>query len=120
MARFYIDQMFKPEVAELLRLSGHDALRAFETGQSRSPDEDILSFAIENGRILVTHDRGFGNWLMLPLKEHPGVIRIEPGSLKPEMVLEIILQILDTRDPEEFKNHIFIHKKGKLRRIKTA
>lgn len=32
--KLYLDQMFRVDLAQLLRFKGHDVLRAFEAGQS--------------------------------------------------------------------------------------
>jgi predicted nuclease of predicted toxin-antitoxin system len=75
--RLYLDQMLRLEVALALRDEGYDVLRASEIGQSRADDFQILNKAIADNRILVTLDEHFGDWVILPLREHPGVIRLK-------------------------------------------
>lgn len=75
--RFYLDQCLRVEVAEALRREGHDVVRAAEVGQDRADDYQVMQRAILDGRILVTLDEHFGNWAVLPLTEHPGVIRLK-------------------------------------------
>lgn len=75
--KIYLDQMFGIDVAEALRGEGHDIVRASEIGQSRADDEQILQKAIAESRILITLNEHFGDWVILPLKRHPGVIRIK-------------------------------------------
>lgn len=75
--RLYLDQMFRAELAGLLREKGHDVVRASEVGQDRSNDSEILAHAIRENRVLVTMDDHFGDWAVLPLESHPGVIRIK-------------------------------------------
>ena len=38
---------------------------------------ELLNKAIAENRILVTLDENFGDWVVLPLSEHPGVIRLK-------------------------------------------
>lgn len=75
--RFYLDQMFRAELAQLLRGVGHDVVRASEIGQARADDALILERAGREERILITLDEHFGDWVVLPLSEHFGVIRIK-------------------------------------------
>jgi len=75
--KLYLDQMFHLDVAEALIREGYDTVRAAETGHSRSDDQQILDRAIAENRILVTLDEHFGDWVVLPLSKHPGVIRIK-------------------------------------------
>ena len=72
--RLYMDQMFQTHVAIMLRRTGYDIIRASEVGQSRADDRQILKKAINDNRILVTLDEHFGDWVVLPLHRHPGVI----------------------------------------------
>ena len=44
--RLYMDQMFKLDVAQVLRNEGHDVERASEIGQDRADDQQILERAI--------------------------------------------------------------------------
>ena len=74
--RLYLDQMLQTRVAQVLRQAGYDVLRASETGQSRADDQEILRIAIDQRRILITLDEHFGDWAVLPLSEHFGVIRV--------------------------------------------
>jgi predicted nuclease of predicted toxin-antitoxin system len=72
----YLDQMLREDLAQLLRAEGHDVLRASEVGQRRADDGEILASAQVQGRIVITVDSDFGDWTVLPLKEHLGVIRL--------------------------------------------
>ena len=75
--KLYLDQMFGFDVAQALRDQGYDVLRASETGNARADDQQILQKAISENRILITLDEHFGDWVILPLNEHPGVIRLK-------------------------------------------
>jgi len=75
--RLYLDQCLRVEVAQALRVKGFDVVRTAEVGQYRADDSEILQRAISDGRILITLDEHFGNWAVLPLREHPGVIRLK-------------------------------------------
>jgi len=75
--KLYLDQMFRLDVAQALRGEGHDVVRASEVGQDRTDDYQILQKAIAENRILVTLDDDFGDWVILPLSKHPGVIRLK-------------------------------------------
>ena len=75
--KFFLDQMFRVDVAQALREEGCDVLRASETQQNRADDQQILRRAVTENRILVTLDEHFGDWVILPLSQHPGVIRVK-------------------------------------------
>ena len=75
--RLFLDQMFKLNVAQSLHEEGYDVVRASETGLARADDHLILQKAISENRILITLDEHFGDWVILPLGRHPGVIRLK-------------------------------------------
>lgn len=97
--------MFRVEVAQTLREQGYDVLRASETGQARADDQQILQKAISENRILITLDEHFGDWVILPLCQHPGVIRIKVHPTTSEKVLNLLLLFLRMHTQEQFKNH---------------
>jgi predicted nuclease of predicted toxin-antitoxin system len=118
--RLYLDQMLRSELAEVLRLQGHDVLRAAEAGQTRADDEEILNRVCREGRILVTLDEHFGDWAILPLAAHPGVIRLKIHPPTVENLQGALLPLLEARTEEDFRNHLVIATTRRQRWIKTA
>ena len=106
--RLYLDQMFSLDVARTLTEEGHDVLRASEVGQARADGQQILQKAISENRILVTLDEHFGDWVILPLSRHPGVLRLKVTPTTSERVLELLLPFFHLHSPDEFKNHLVI------------
>ena len=118
--KIYLDQMFGIDVAEVLRGEGHDIVRASEIGQSRADDEQILQKAISENRILVTLDEHFGDWVILPLKRHPGVIRIKASPTTSKNVLDILLPFLRIHSSEQFKDRLVILSQKRVKWVSTA
>ena len=59
MAKFYSNENFPQGTVDALRQLGHDVLTSHEAGKSRQsiPDEDVLSFATEQSRAVLTLNR---------------------------------------------------------------
>ena len=59
MAKLYANENFPIGVVEQLRAMGHDVVMTHDTGQSdRSvPDDEVLKFAIDNRRAVITLNR---------------------------------------------------------------
>jgi hypothetical protein len=59
MARLYANENFPLPAVEALRRLGHDVLTTQDTGKSGQaiPDEEVLAFAVTQGRILLTLNR---------------------------------------------------------------
>jgi hypothetical protein len=59
MARLYSNENFPLPVVEALRGRGHDVVTSAEAGRAnqRIPDEDVLQFAVQEGRAVLTLNR---------------------------------------------------------------
>jgi predicted nuclease of predicted toxin-antitoxin system len=113
--------MFAVDVAEALRAAGHDVARASEVGQSRADDDEILQKAIEEKRILVTLDEHFGDWVVLPLSRHPGVIRLRLNRTTSRNVINLLLPFLQSScSREEFRDHLVIVSPTRVKWVHTA
>ncbi len=118
--RIYLDQMFRMEVAEALRAEGHDVVRASEVGQARADDQQILKTAVSENRILVTLDEHFGDWVILPLRQHPGVLRLKVNSTTSKNVISLLLPFLRLHSSDAFKNHLVILSSTRSKWVYTA
>jgi len=118
--RLFLDQMFRVELAEQLHELGHDVVRASEAGLSRADDADILAEAVAEHRILVTLDGHFGDWAVLPLSAHPGVIRVKVHPANTENVLRVLEPLFVRSESAQFTNHLVIASPMRVRWICTA
>ncbi len=76
MASLYTDEHFPLPVIELLRTFDHDVLTAQEAGNAnlRIPDENVLAFAVSNGRAVLTQNRRHFIRLHNQQPDHAGII----------------------------------------------
>ena len=118
--RFYLDQMLRLEVARALIDQGYDVLRVSEVGQDREDDFLILQTAIKEDRILITLDHHFGDWVILPLSEHPGVIRLQINPTTSQNAINLLLPFLRLHSPIQFKKNLVILSKKRSKWIYTA
>lgn len=117
--RLYLDQMLRADLAMLLRNAGHDVIRASETGQARADDSLILDRAVREQRLLVTLDGHFGDWAVLPLSEHFGVIRVKVHPTSTENVAKVLLPVLAQHPAPSFINKLVIASASRIRWIQT-
>jgi len=120
ICRLYLDQMLRVEVADALSDEGHDVLRASEVGQERADDSQILQTAIDESRVLITLDEHFGDWVILPLCEHHGVIRLKINPTTSQNAINLILPFLRLHSPIQFKNNLVILSPRRSKWINTA
>ncbi len=118
--RLYVDQMLQRDVAQALRNEGHDVIRASEVGQARADDAEILERAISEDRILVTLDEHFGDWVVLPLSKHPGVIRLKIDPTTSKNAIALLIPFLRLHSSEQLRNHLVIVSPKRTKWIFTA
>jgi predicted nuclease of predicted toxin-antitoxin system len=118
--RLYLDQMLRNEVALALRDEGHDVLRATEVGQARADDNQILKKAISENRVLITLDEHFGDWVILPLSEHSGVIRLKINPTTSENAIKLLLPFLRLHSSAQFRNYLVILSPKRSKWVYTA
>jgi len=120
ICKLYLDQMLRYEVAQALRDEGHDVLRATEVGQARADDHQILQKAISENRVPITLDEHFGDWVILPLSEHSGVIRLKINPTTSNNAIKLLLPFLSLHSSAQFKNYLVILSPKRSKWIYTA
>ena len=118
--KLYLDQMLRLDVAQALRDEGHDVMRASEVGQARADDYEILQKAISENRILITFDEHFGDWVILPLSKHPGVIRLKVNPATSQNAINLILPFLRLYSSNHFRNRLVILSSKRAKWVHTA
>jgi predicted nuclease of predicted toxin-antitoxin system len=76
MARFYADEQYPYPVVKCLRDLGHDVLTVQEAGKAnqRIPDDEVLSFSIDENRAVLTQNRRDFIKLHRLQSDHTGII----------------------------------------------
>jgi predicted nuclease of predicted toxin-antitoxin system len=76
VAQLYADEQFPYPVVKVLRDLGHDVLTVQESGKAelRIPDDQILSFATQEGRAVLTLNRVDFFKLHRQSSDHAGII----------------------------------------------
>ena len=99
--KFLVDQNRSPRLAELLREHGHDAVHTLELGLERAEDDELLSLAATEGRVIVSGDTDFGALLALLSRRSPSVILFRSrNTLTAEDQAVIILDHLGDLEPD--------------------
>lgn len=118
--KFLLDQDVYFVTYRFLKDSGHDVVRAAEIGLSQSEDEELISIAQEQDRILITRDRDFGTLVFLK-SLGSGVIYLRMLPSTQESVHGELARAIKAYSEEEIKKaFIVIEPDGyRFRRIQS-
>jgi predicted nuclease of predicted toxin-antitoxin system len=117
--RFLLDQMLDLDVAQILRNAGHDVIRVSDVGLATADDYAILRRAIDDDRVLLTLDEHFGDWAVLPLSQHPGVVRIKADPTTTSQVVSVLIPFLLGTSDRDYSNQLIIIRPTGSRWIRT-
>jgi len=100
MIKLYSNENFPLEVVHQLRTLGYDVLTTLDAGKagSRIPDNEVLDFAIQETRAVITLNRKDFRKLHLLQPEHFGIIICTENPDFEEMALEINRILQSTSD----------------------
>jgi predicted nuclease of predicted toxin-antitoxin system len=69
-----VDEDLPADIADLLRAAGHDTATVYTQGHSGLPDEQLWPTVQQEGRMLLTADKGFANARTYPPGTHAGIV----------------------------------------------
>ena len=89
--KFMVDVCAGRRLASWLRDQGHDT-REVRDRSSNLDDEDILSWACEEDRIVVTMDKDFGTLAIALGQAHRGIVRLPdvPGAARQRLIDRVL------------------------------
>ena len=113
--RFKTDENLPIDVADLLRLAGHDALTVFDQRLIGEDDKRILDICKEEGRTLITLDLDFSDVRSYPPQEYLGLIVLRLHRQDKSYVLETIRRIIPLFEQEQIEGRLWIVEENRIR-----
>ena len=94
--RIYANECFDLYVVQRLREFQHDVMTSQEAGRQRAEDPEVLRFAIEDQRAVLTFNRRDFGRLHLASSDHFGIISCSTDVGNPEGLAQRIHQAIQT------------------------
>lgn len=102
--RFLVDECAGSTVARWLRGENHEVFSVFDEARGMTDDE-VLSKALLENRILITNDRDFGEMVFRERRKHHGVVFLRLDDERAANKIEVLRRLLESyaaKLPEEF------------------
>ena len=93
--KFLLDMGISPETGLYLTRLGHDAVHLIDEGMDRASDAQIMVKALNEERIILTHDLDFARMLAFSRERLPSVVTFRLTNMRPENVNQFCKTIID-------------------------
>ena len=114
--RFLVDMALSPELARWRQAQGHDAVHASDLLLNRAADEQVLSTAVEHGRVIITADLDFPRLLAMLGAVGPGLILLRGGNYSESESRECIRRVLMAIPVDDLPKCVVVVDRAKVRR----
>ena len=101
MPRFFADESCDFAIVRALRTMGFDVRVAAED-MSGSTDKAILEAAVREGRILLTEDKDFGEWVFAHKSVTAGVVFMRYPSNMRSLMISLTVELVNLHGKELF------------------
>lgn len=92
--RFLVDMNLSPRIVTNLSQQGWDILRVSQVLPMDTEDSEILEFARQQNRVIITQDLDFSSLLALGGYEKPSLITFRLSLPDPEAITRKLLELL--------------------------
>lgn len=106
--RIKLDENVHPDVAELLKGEGHDALTVWDQNLRGSSDTTIASVVQREDRVLITLDLDFSDIRAYPPASYPGIIVLRVGSHSRKHLVGVVTRLLPMLRAQPTKGQLWI------------
>ena len=113
--RIKLDESIPGAIAGVVRARGHDVDTVIEESLGGRDDPTVLAAATNDGRLLITLDRGFGDVRAYPPGTHPGIVVLRPDDQRVPTVTDTIESLLDHHDIAALAGCITVVQRNLLR-----
>lgn len=113
--RFKVDENLPEELVAILRNAGWDALSVIEQELGGADDSRIGLVCRNEGRILVTFDRGFANIRAYAPEKHPGFVIFRLRSQDKPHVLDVASRLVTALQQHQLENELWIVEEKRIR-----
>lgn len=80
-----------------LKQAGFDCVHWADVGDPRSPDAEIMRWAIDNHHVVFTHDMDFGTLLASTRAKGPSVLQVRGQDTMPVAIGSDVVRVLHLR-----------------------
>jgi len=115
MLKILADECIHRDLIRALMKAGFNILTISEANLKGASDDSVFNFAVKTKRILLTFDRGFGNFFRFNIEESAGVVIVLIDKLQKKEIIKNTLSFFENRKQKDLKGKLIIISKTKAR-----
>jgi predicted nuclease of predicted toxin-antitoxin system len=93
--KLVVDMNLSPKWVAFLAANGFESVHWSTVGDPRATDATIMSWAVERGYVVFTHDLDFTTVIALAGATGPSVIQVRTQNVLPESMGANVVQVVD-------------------------
>lgn len=113
--KIILDENLPPSWSTFLAQHGHEAVYWLSVGQAGADDTYIMTYARENGYLVLTRDLDFGTLLAQTQVSGPSVILIREGGVLPQTLGADVVALLTQYETELIEGALIVLDSSKHR-----
>jgi predicted nuclease of predicted toxin-antitoxin system len=98
--KFIADMDISPLTVDQLKKRGWEIIRVSNVMDARTSDIEILNYARDHNRVVITHDLDFSELLAIHGFDTPSVINLRIENMFPDFVTHRIIEVVSQLEEE--------------------
>ncbi len=109
--RFLVDECTGPAVARWLLKRGYEVFSVYDKGRGMT-DEEVIRKANDEGWVLVTNDKDFGEKVYRERRPHKGVILLRLEDERAKIKIRVLARLLEQYGERIEGRFVVVSEKG--------
>ena len=89
-----VDMNLSPRWCSILQAEGWDAVHWSSIGMASTSDHEIMQQALQDRRIVLTHDLDYGAMLAATQAAGPSVVQVRTQDVRPQSLAPLLIPLL--------------------------
>lgn len=92
--KFLIDMNLSPRWCGILQAEGWDSVHWSRVGIASAPDHELMQRALDEQRVVLTHDLDYGAMLAATKATGPSVVQVRTQDVRSQILAPLLVPIL--------------------------
>jgi predicted nuclease of predicted toxin-antitoxin system len=110
-----LDENLPHDLTDELGRRGHDVHTVVDERLTGEPDPVVVAAASDEGRMLLTLDRGIGDLRRYPPGSHSGIVVLRPATQDPDTIFALVERLVRAHSLEDLHGCVVVIEPQRIR-----